>query len=61
MTDIDLGRDSRFSWRGCALFHNGKERSDKMAFDAFVKIDEIEGESRDEGHSGWIEVIGPLP
>ena len=28
-----------------------------MAFDAFVKIDGIEGESTDEKHAGWIEVI----
>jgi type VI secretion system secreted protein Hcp len=39
------------------FFYIAVERSDKMAFDAFVKIDEIEGESRDEGHCGWIEVI----
>lgn len=28
-----------------------------MAFDAFIKIDGIEGESTDEKHSGWIEAI----
>lgn len=28
-----------------------------MAFDTFVKIDGINGESADEKHSGWIEVI----
>ena len=28
-----------------------------MAFDAFVKIDGIEGESTDEKHPGWMEVI----
>lgn len=27
-----------------------------MAFDAFVNIDGIEGESTDEKHSGWIEI-----
>ena len=27
-----------------------------MAFDAFIKIDGIEGESTDEKHAGWIEV-----
>lgn len=27
-----------------------------MAFDAFIKIGEIEGESTDEQHRGWIEV-----
>ncbi len=26
-----------------------------MAFDAFIKIDGIEGESTDDKHSGWIE------
>lgn len=28
-----------------------------MAFDAFIKIDGIEGESSDTRHTGWIEVI----
>lgn len=28
-----------------------------MAFDAFVKIDGIDGESTDEKHSGWIEIL----
>lgn len=28
-----------------------------MAFDAFVKIDDIEGESSDHKHPGWIELI----
>ena len=28
-----------------------------MAFDAFVKIDGIEGESTDNKHAGWIEVL----
>jgi len=28
-----------------------------MAFDAFIKIDGIEGESSDDRHTGWIEVI----
>ena len=28
-----------------------------MAFDAFIKIDGIDGESTDEKHSDWIEVI----
>ena len=28
-----------------------------MSFDAFIKIDNIEGESADEKHQGWIEVI----
>jgi len=28
-----------------------------MSFDAFVKIDGIEGESTDSKHSGWIEAI----
>jgi len=28
-----------------------------MAFDAFVKIDGIEGESTDDKHQGWIEVL----
>lgn len=27
-----------------------------MAFDTFIKIDGIEGESTDDKHSGWIEV-----
>jgi len=27
-----------------------------MAFDAFLKIEGIEGESTDEAHSGWIEI-----
>lgn len=27
-----------------------------MAFDAFLKIDGIKGESRDEFHRGWIEI-----
>ncbi len=27
-----------------------------MAFDAFIKIDGIEGESTDDKHSGWIEI-----
>ena len=29
-----------------------------MAFDAFIRIDGIEGESTDSKHSGWIEVNG---
>ncbi len=28
-----------------------------MAFDAFIKIDRIEGESTDDRHPGWIEII----
>lgn len=28
-----------------------------MAFDAFIKIDGIEGESTDDKHAGWIEII----
>jgi len=28
-----------------------------MAFDTFVKIDGIEGESTDEKHQGWIEAL----
>lgn len=28
-----------------------------MAFDAFIKIDGIDGESTDDKHQGWIEVI----
>jgi type VI secretion system secreted protein Hcp len=28
-----------------------------MAFDAFVKIEDIEGESTDNKHQGWIEVL----
>jgi len=28
-----------------------------MAFDTFIKIDGIEGESTDDKHAGWIEVI----
>lgn len=28
-----------------------------MAFDAFIKIDGIDGESTDDKHAGWIEVI----
>jgi type VI secretion system secreted protein Hcp len=28
-----------------------------MGFDAFLKIDGIDGESTDEKHSGWIELI----
>lgn len=28
-----------------------------MAFDAFIKIDGIEGESTDDRHPGWIETI----
>ena len=27
-----------------------------MAFDAFIKIDGIEGESTDDKHNGWIEI-----
>lgn len=27
-----------------------------MAFDAFIKIDGIEGESMDDKHQGWIEI-----
>lgn len=27
-----------------------------MAFDAFIKIDGVEGESSDDKHAGWIEV-----
>jgi type VI secretion system secreted protein Hcp len=26
-------------------------------FDAFIKIDRVEGESTDDKHSGWIEVV----
>lgn len=29
-----------------------------MAFDAFIKIDGIDGESTDDKHSDWIEMIG---
>ncbi len=28
-----------------------------MAFDCFIKIDGMEGESTDYNHQGWIEVI----
>lgn len=28
-----------------------------MAFDAFLHISSIEGESRDDRHKGWIEVL----
>jgi type VI secretion system secreted protein Hcp len=28
-----------------------------MAFDAFIKIDGIDGESTDDKHAGWIEVL----
>ncbi len=28
-----------------------------MSFDAFIKIDGIEGESTDDKHQGWIEVL----
>jgi type VI secretion system secreted protein Hcp len=28
-----------------------------MAFDTFVKIEDIEGESSDDKHTGWIEVL----
>lgn len=28
-----------------------------MAFDAFIKIDGIEGETTDDKHTGWIELI----
>ena len=28
-----------------------------MAFDAFIKFSSIEGESKDDRHKGWIEVI----
>ncbi len=28
-----------------------------MAFDAFIKIDGIEGESSDDAHEGWIEAL----
>ncbi|MEW6381899.1 MAG: type VI secretion system tube protein Hcp [bacterium] len=28
-----------------------------MAFDAFLKIDGIEGESTDDKHKGWIEIL----
>jgi type VI secretion system secreted protein Hcp len=28
-----------------------------MAFDAYIKIDGIEGESTDDHHPGWIEII----
>ncbi len=27
-----------------------------MAFDAFIKIGDIEGESTDDKHAGWIEI-----
>ncbi|EOG3624043.1 Hcp1 family type VI secretion system effector, partial [Pseudomonas putida] len=29
-----------------------------MAFDAYIKIDDIAGEALDEKHSKWIEVTG---
>ena len=28
-----------------------------MGFDAFIKIDGIEGESKDDGHKGWVEIL----
>jgi type VI secretion system secreted protein Hcp len=28
-----------------------------MAFDAFLRVDGIEGESTDKDHRGWIEII----
>ncbi len=28
-----------------------------MAFDAFIKLGSIEGESTDDRHKGWIEVL----
>jgi len=33
------------------------EKESFMAFDAFIKISSIEGESRDSRHKGWIEVL----
>jgi type VI secretion system secreted protein Hcp len=32
-----------------------------MAFDSFIKIDGIEGESTDDKHAGWIEMISFNP
>ena len=28
-----------------------------MSFDAFMKVDGVEGESLDDGHTGWIELL----
>lgn len=28
-----------------------------MSFDAFMKVDGVEGESLDDGHKGWIELL----
>lgn len=28
-----------------------------MAFDAFMKIEGVQGESLDAGHEGWIELL----
>jgi type VI protein secretion system component Hcp len=28
-----------------------------MSFDAFMKVDGIEGESLDDAHKGWIELL----
>lgn len=29
-----------------------------MAFDAFLKVDTVPGESQDSGHKDWIEILG---
>ncbi len=28
-----------------------------MSFDAFMKVDGVEGESLDDGHKGWVELL----
>ena len=43
---------------GTALaFMQSRKEKQKMAFDAFLKIDGIPGESTDDKHKDWIEVL----
>jgi hypothetical protein len=37
--------------------HDDQQEENDMAFDIFVRIDGIEGESTDDQHPGWIEVF----
>jgi type VI secretion system secreted protein Hcp len=38
-------------------FYDDQGGLKSMAFDAFLKIDGVDGESTDEKHTGWIEIV----
>jgi type VI secretion system secreted protein Hcp len=44
-------------WNGTTIALGKPEKENDMAFDAFLKIDGIPGESQDNKHKDWIEIL----